>query len=327
MSRNNKFLVPDYLSSNEDLEGWIEKTIDEQGDDFNLWQEFELSEAIFRFLAHNRLQLFTPETIDYYKRQYVYSLMDNGLDAKRGGGAMLQRAQDYFGTALRIIKENPLASFRLGILYYSRDRAKAMGYFARALELSRLNDGILEKLKLNTSQVDYAIEQVSKLLREINSESRLEPLIFSNEELRQQINERIVYSFKDCTEPESPEKTISIGEYDELLWELKNDSNALVIDRFNFNRPYISYMRSGPRYLSEDDSNLKHLLSSLNLEIYPDPLGSIDVYRQNSSRLNRVLREIGVLSEKFRTSTSGNGPKQIFAISNLKVHYFRTIIH
>ena len=329
MFRNNHFHVPDYLSSKEDLEGWIEKTIEEQGDNFNQWREFELCESIFRFLTPNRLKLFPTEMIDYYKRQYVYFLMDNGLDAKRGGGAMLQSAQGYFEIALRIIKENPLASFRLGIINDSKDRAKAIGFFARALVLSRGSDGILEKLKLNTSQVDYAIEQVSTLLREINSErdSQLESLIHSNEEIKHQINEQVVYSSKNCSEPVTLEKTISTDDYDNILLQLKSDPDALVIDRFNQRRPYISYMESGPKYLSEDDSQLKHLLSSLDLVIYPDPLGSIDVYRTNASRLNHVLREIGVLPEKLRTSTSENGPKQIFAISNLKVHYFRTIIH
>lgn len=330
MFRNNQFIVPDDLSSKEDLEEWIENILEEYGDTFTQWQECKLCGAIYRFLTnkHKRISIDT-ETIDYYKRQYVFSLMDNGLDAKRGGGALLSSAERYLEKAISIIKENPLASFRLGILNNSEDRAKAIGFFARALVLSRSNFGVLEKLKLNTSQVDYAIEQVSTLFREIigESESRFRTRILTNEVLRQQISERIVYSFKDCSEPESPEKTISTEEYDDLLMKLKNDPDALVIDRFNPERPYISYMRSGPRYLSEDDSMLKHLLSSLNLVIYPDPLGSIAVYQQNSSRVNRVLREIDVLSEKFRTSTSENGPKQIFAISNLKVHYFRTIIH
>lgn len=329
MFRNNRFLVPNNLSSEEDLEEWIEKTIEEYGDNFNQWREFELCEAIFRFLTPNRLQLFSPERIDYYKRQYVYSLMDNGLDAKRGGGAMLERAPGYFRTALRIIKENPLASFRLGIINTSRDRAEAIGFFARALELNRRNDGILEKLKLNTSQVDYAIEQVSTLFREINgeSESRFKTRILTNEVLRQEIEERVIYSSKNCSELATPVKQISTEEYDDLLMKLKNDSDALVIDRFNPERPYISYMKSGPKYLSEDDSKLKYLLSSLDLVEYPDPLGKIAAYRQNASRLNRDLMEIGVLPGTFRISTSETGKKQIFAISNLKVHYFRTIIH
>ncbi len=323
-------MVSEELSSKEDLDEWIEKILEEYGDNFKQRQACKLYEAIYRFLTnkHKRISNDT-ETIDYYKRQYVFSLMDNGLDAKRGGGAMLSSAERYLERAISIIKENPLASFRLGILNNSEDRAKAIGFFARALVLSRSNFGVLEKLKLNTSQVDYAIEQVSTLFREINgeSESRFKTRILTNEVLRQEIEERVIYSSKNCSELATPVKQISTEEYDDLLMKLKNDSDALVIDRFNPERPYISYMKSGAKYLSEDDSKLKYLLSSLDLVEYPDPLGKIAAYRQNASRLNRDLMEIGVLPGTFKISTSGSGRKRIFAISNLEVHYFRTIVH
>ncbi len=248
---------------------------------------------------------------------------------KQGNLELRSDAHRFFKKALQVIPQNPLANYRLGYLTRHRQLGDSIGYFAKALELSKEGMKTLEFLQLNSSQITNARGMSLGLLSELNTlfydpfEFVFEPR--QVESLRHYVaatlESQVVYFRYDGGLGEA--KTISIVNYEELLDGIRRDPNVLVIDRFN-TRPYIRYL-DNYKYAENSDKRIKYLLQAFRLEPAEELLIKSNTYSQNATRLNQDLRVIGVPEDKIKITSTSN-PNEIYAKSSLTVYYFKNLL-
>lgn len=329
MFPRNPYKVPEGTSTEEAFNEWLGIELDRLNEDIPIHVQVQLLDVIYRFCNDPKNGFFSKETIESYKNQYVKALMSNGWFMKQGNLELRSDAHRFFKKALQVIPQNPLANYRLGYLTRHRQLGDSIGYFAKALELSKEGMNTPEFLQLNSSQITNARGMSLGLLSELNT-LFYDPFEFvfeftQVEALRHYVNatlESQVVCFRYDGVP-TQAKTISVYDYDKLLDGIRGDPNALVIDRFN-TRPYIRYL-GNYKYPENSDKKIKFLLQAFRLEPAEDLLIKPNTYSQNATRLNQDLRYIGVPEDKIKITSTSN-PNGIYAKSSLTVYYFKNLL-
>lgn len=326
MFPRNPYKVPESISTEEEFYEWLDIELEKWGEETSTYEEVQLLAASYEFCKDPKNRFFKKETIERFKNKYVTALMNNGWFMKQGNLELRNNAHMYFKHALQVIPQNPLANYRLGYLTRHRQLGDSIGYFAKALELSKEGMETPEFLQLNSSQITNARGMSLGLLSELNA-LFYDPFEFvfelpQVEALRHYINatleSQVVYFRYDGVPSQA--ETISINNYDELLDGIRRDPNVLVIDRFN-TRPYIRYL-GNYMYPENSDKKIKYLLQALRLEPAEDLLIKPNTYSQSATRLNQDLRYIGVPEDELKIASTSN-PSGIYAKSSLTVYYFK----
>lgn len=319
------YKVPEEILSEEDLDEWIEEKLEEQGDDPPSYKVITLYKEIHLFCKRNQ-RLFKQTTIDYYKREYVKSLMFYGWTIKQKVRDLNPEAIECFEKALEIIPENPLACYRLGHLMHNRGhKGKAIGYFSRALDLSSGKSSINDALKLNNAQLINAKGLAIALLSELTSSfSNSGDTFYSSEQIQtlrnlltQTWQSHVIYTIHRVGT-----KYISDIEYSTLLDSLNAEHDALIIDRFE-GIPTIGHLDN---VIPISQNRLYYLLTALNLETASGLEASTNFNSRSATirRLRDNLEEIGInrnMLDIVNSQLDG-----VSTISNITVHYFKSLL-
>lgn len=325
MNNHRPYKVPEAISSEEDLNEWLEEKLDDLENDPNPFMLIQLHKEIHLFWKRKH-GIFKAETIAYYNRLYVFALIDNGWLVKQNVRGLNPEAIGYFEKALEIIPENPVACYRLGHLMHNQgEKGKAIGYFSRAIELSIGDSRIHDKLKLNSAQTDNAKGLSLALLSELTgSFSNSRENFYSSEQvesLRNLLNQtwrsHVIHTIhKAGTE------CISNNEYSLLLESLHAEHDALIIDRFE-GTPTIGH---SDVVIPISRDRLYYLLTALKLEPATGLEGSTTFTSRSTTirRLRDNLEEIGIHRQMLDIVNSRlNG---VSIISNITIHYFKSLL-
>jgi len=333
MAPKDQLKVPEDISSEEELNEWINLRLEKFGENISSNQEVKLFRAITRFCRNKENQrFFQAETVKYYERKLVYALMEHGWELKRDPRYVNSKALRNFKEALRITPENPLACYRIGHLKLKEDKkGEAIGFFSMALDLSKDDIDIPQQIKLNSLQIKNARGLSLALLSELSnffydpfeflfSPNQIEKL---QQFLRSTVESQVVYTYAVKDNKPSEIKSISLDEYDNLIKKTQKEPNALVIDRFN-DPPVVRYLHNDSRNLVSTNSQWKYLLFTLGFEPNYEFSTIPNTCTQTIGRLNQTLNRLGV-GRSLNIDYSRNTGFSV--VSDVTVHYFRKITH
>lgn len=333
MATKDQMKVPEDISSEVALNEWINLQLEKFGESIHSNQEIQLYRAITQFCQNKENQRFIKaETVKYYERQFVYTLMEYAWDLKRHPKYLSSLALRNFKEALRIIPENPLACYRIGHLKLKEDKkGEAIGFFSMALDLSKDDIDIPQQIKLNSLQIKNARGLSIALLSELSnffydpfeflfSPNQIEKL---QQFLRSTVESQVVYTYAVKDNKPSEIKSISLDEYDNLIKKTQKDPNALVIDRFN-DPPVVRYLHNDSWSLGSTNSQWNYLLFTLGFKPYFEYSTIPNTCTQTKRRLNQTLRRLGV-GGSLKIDYSRNTGFSV--VSDVTVHYFRKITH
>ena len=339
MPTNSPFEVPDGVTNDAELSVWYDRELENLGDEPTPGKVLELlrkADRSFRSIKSRSNSRVNRNDPTPYTGRLVSALMESGWILKRGSQKSKTLRPDairIFKRALQLIPKNPKACYRLGHLLKDQGRfGEAIGYFSRALELASDQADFQEDLKLNTAQIENAGGQAVALMQELISGCDFaDKPTFDSEQvatlrnlLKQTWYDHVVYLTNVRGRIET--NTISCWDYDDHIRDLRINTKALVVDRYN-RIALIRYLdrEKTYEYDTPGSGKLNYLLKALNLENW-DPPDMQNTITQNIRRINADLGKIGADKLLEVAYSREDGGRLFCPKCDLTIHYFKSLL-